>query len=152
MLLIAYDGSDNAKAAIDAAAKVAPGAVATVLTTWEPYSGTLARAGAGGVSGMAGVAFPDLDEQARATAERVAAEGAELAAAAGLHATARTAETNATSPAPLIIEIADELEVDAIVVGTRGHGRVKSMVLGSTSHGVLGHATRPVLLVPPTAG
>jgi nucleotide-binding universal stress UspA family protein len=37
-----------------------------------------------------------------------------------------------------------------VVIGSRGHGRLKSLLLGSTSDAVLRAATVPVLLVPPT--
>lgn len=37
-----------------------------------------------------------------------------------------------------------------VVMGSRGHGGVASLVLGSTSEAVLRSATAPVLLVPPT--
>ena len=37
MILIAYDGSDDAKAAIEHAASLLPGQPALVVTVWEPY-------------------------------------------------------------------------------------------------------------------
>jgi nucleotide-binding universal stress UspA family protein len=37
-----------------------------------------------------------------------------------------------------------------VVIGSRGHGRITSLLLGSTSDAVLRAATVPVLLVPPT--
>jgi nucleotide-binding universal stress UspA family protein len=46
-----------------------------------------------------------------------------------------------------IVSYADSCNVDVIVVGTRGHGRVASALLGSVSLGVLHKATRPVLIV-----
>lgn len=46
-----------------------------------------------------------------------------------------------------IIACADALEVDLIVVGSRGHGAIASALLGSVSRGVLAHSTRPVLVV-----
>ena len=45
-----------------------------------------------------------------------------------------------------IIENARDAEL--IVVGRRGHGAVRSLVLGSVSSYVVGHATCPVLVVP----
>ena len=38
MILICYDGSDDAKAAIKRLGALLPGASATVLTVWESFS------------------------------------------------------------------------------------------------------------------
>jgi nucleotide-binding universal stress UspA family protein len=46
-----------------------------------------------------------------------------------------------------IVAYADACNVDVIVVGTRGHGRVASALLGSVSLGVMRKSTRPVLIV-----
>lgn len=46
-----------------------------------------------------------------------------------------------------IIRLARDIEADLIVVGSRGLGRVKSAVLGSTSREVLAQADRPVMVV-----
>src|ERR1700684_3943147 len=43
MILIAYDGSEDAKAAIQHAGKLMPGSPATVLTIWGPFDTMLAR-------------------------------------------------------------------------------------------------------------
>lgn len=50
--------------------------------------------------------------------------------------------------AETILQQADNLHVDAILMGTRGHGAVHDLIVGSTSKGVISKSTRPVLLVP----
>jgi nucleotide-binding universal stress UspA family protein len=50
-----------------------------------------------------------------------------------------------------IVAYADFRDVDLIVIGSRGHGSLTSAVLGSVSHGVLRHTSRPVLIVRESA-
>jgi nucleotide-binding universal stress UspA family protein len=47
-----------------------------------------------------------------------------------------------------ILNQADELDADLIVMGTHGHGAMYNLLVGSATKGVLKHSTRPVLLVP----
>jgi Universal stress protein UspA and related nucleotide-binding proteins len=47
-----------------------------------------------------------------------------------------------------ILNQADELNADLIVMGTHGHGAMYNLLVGSATKGVLKHTTRPVLLVP----
>src|SRR5512134_318309 len=51
------------------------------------------------------------------------------------------------SPAEIILKTADGVGADLIAVGARGHSRVAELFLGSVSHRVLIHATRPTLIV-----
>ena len=51
------------------------------------------------------------------------------------------------SPAQVILDSADTVSADLVVVGARGQSRVAETVLGSVSHRVLSHATRTTLLV-----
>ena len=53
-----------------------------------------------------------------------------------------------TEPADLIADVAQESDADLIVVGTRGHGRVAGMLLGSVTQRLLHVAPCPVLAVP----
>jgi nucleotide-binding universal stress UspA family protein len=46
-----------------------------------------------------------------------------------------------------ILEVAKSEDVDLIVMGNRGRGSLKETILGSVSHGVVTHASVPVLIV-----
>ena len=48
-----------------------------------------------------------------------------------------------------LLHLADELDARVIVIGSRGRSAIAAAVLGSVSTGVLHHAHRPVLIVPP---
>ncbi len=50
-------------------------------------------------------------------------------------------------PAEEIIALAEDLEVDLVVVGSRRMGRVKRLIAGSVSEGVVHRASCPVLVV-----
>lgn len=51
--------------------------------------------------------------------------------------------------AETILNEADHLGVDALLMGTRARGAVHEFFVGSTSKQVLHKSTRPVLLIPP---
>jgi nucleotide-binding universal stress UspA family protein len=51
------------------------------------------------------------------------------------------------NPPTVIIELADAIDVDLIVMGCRGMGTVKCMILGSTSRRVVESCERPILIV-----
>jgi nucleotide-binding universal stress UspA family protein len=49
-------------------------------------------------------------------------------------------------PATAIVEAASRMRADLVIVGSRGHGAIESMLLGSVSAEVVDHATVPVLV------
>ncbi|GJL61577.1 MAG: universal stress protein [Nitrospirales bacterium] len=51
------------------------------------------------------------------------------------------------TPAERILALAQDIKADLIVLGVRGVGQIKELVVGSVSHRVLTHAPCPVLLV-----
>ncbi len=53
--------------------------------------------------------------------------------------------------AEAICDVADQADSDLIVVGTRGHGSVGALMLGSVTQGLLHSSPCPVLAVPPGA-
>jgi nucleotide-binding universal stress UspA family protein len=151
MILASYDGSADARAAVDHIAQLMPGADVTVLTVWEPFQEALSRTGGMGLG--AGAFFPDngeIDAASEEAARATAREGAERAMAAGLVAEPRIA-LREDGIAGAILAVADQLEADAIVVGTRGLTGIRSLLLGSVSHALLQHADRSVIVVPSPA-
>jgi nucleotide-binding universal stress UspA family protein len=50
-------------------------------------------------------------------------------------------------PADKIVRFADEINADLIVIGTRGRGRIASVLLGSVSEKVAHHSKRSVFIV-----
>ena len=50
-----------------------------------------------------------------------------------------------------ILAEADDRDAAIVVLGSRGITGVRSLVLGSVSHGVANHSRRPVLIIPAVA-
>jgi nucleotide-binding universal stress UspA family protein len=149
MILICYDGSADSQAAIDRSGLLMPGSEATVLVIWETMLEAMTRSGSLGLGlGLAG-AYGDngADEAIKQAALQTAADGAQRAAAAGLVAQSKIANRN-DDIAAVILSVAGDVDADVIVLGTRGLGGLKSLMMGSVSHAVLHHADRPVLVVP----
>jgi nucleotide-binding universal stress UspA family protein len=149
MILVCYDGSPDAQAAIDQAGKLLPGSEATILVLWETLLEAMSRNGSLGVGfGMIGSFGDDgADAAIKQAAVDTAAAGAQRAGDAGLVASPRV-ESREGDIAGMILRVAADVEADLVVLGTRGLSGVKSLLLGSTSDAVLHHADRPVLVVP----
>ncbi len=149
MILLCYDGSADAQAAIDRAGLLMAGGEATVLVIWETILETMTRHGSLGMGmGMIGSYGGDgADGAIKQAALDTAADGAKRATAAGLVAQPRVVNRDDDIAAVILAEAAD-LDAGVIVLGTRGLGGVKSLMLGSVSHAVLHHADRAVLVVP----
>jgi nucleotide-binding universal stress UspA family protein len=155
MILISYDGSADAQAAIERAGQLMPGAEATILTVWETFIDSMARNGAMGMgfgmtSGYGLADSPAIDATTRDAAHATASEGAERAIAAGLVAVARV-ESRDADVAATILAVAAQEDADVVVMGTRGRGSVKAWLLGSVSHAVVQQSDRAVLVVPSPA-
>jgi nucleotide-binding universal stress UspA family protein len=144
-ILVCYDGSDDAKRAVDAAAALLAPRPAVVLNVAPAM--TLAESVATTPSLVPGGAFEDLN---RADALIRAEAGASRARRAGLDAEALA--TIAPTTWQGIVDVADELDVSVIVVGSRGLGGLRELARGSVSHDVATHTRRPVLIVPPSRG
>jgi nucleotide-binding universal stress UspA family protein len=145
-LLVAYDGSEGAKAAIDAAARLGPGRPAIVLCVWESVAGA-APAGLLAIPGsvMTGGAKA-LDAEYAKEARSLAEEGAERLRELGVEASA-SVEQSHRNVWQTIVDQAESDDAAMVVVGSRGRSGVKTALLGSVSNGVVHHCARPVLVV-----
>lgn len=149
LVLIAYDGSDQAKGAIvEAGRELGTGRRAVVLTIYEPFD-QIAFAGVGGGTMLDPAAVSAIQEAAAKKATAVAEEGARLAREAGFAAEAR-AEV-APSPWQAIVATADQLDAGVIAIGSRGRTGLPKVLLGSVATAVAQHSRRSVLIVHPEA-
>lgn len=145
-VLIAYDGSPHAKAAVEQAARLLPEDKVVVVTVWQSLRPIGGMALLGLPADVAEQALGELDRAAADGARACAEEGARLAERAGLEARPRAAP----SEGPIwqaVIQTADEEDARAVIVGSRGRSAIASAMLGSVSNGVVQHCRRPVLVV-----
>jgi nucleotide-binding universal stress UspA family protein len=83
-------------------------------------------------------------------AQRMAQHGADLAKQAGMEAEG-LAVADEVTVAETLTRVAQERDAQALVVGTRGHGGLGKVLLGSTAEAVIRKAPCPVLVVRETA-
>jgi nucleotide-binding universal stress UspA family protein len=141
-LILCYDGSEDAKHAIQRASELLATRRALVLTVWLPAA--VLGPGLGETAVM--VNFAELDRAAAEEADRIAEEGVDIARASGLDAEPVGVKT-AGPVWHAIVETADRCDAAAIVMGSRGLTTVRSILLGSVSTGVVHHADRPTLVI-----
>jgi nucleotide-binding universal stress UspA family protein len=148
-LLVGFDGSDGAVAAMRSAATLVATRSAIVVTVWEPaLNDPLAWS-----SDVPGAAMLDpetaqlVDDAEQERARSVAEAGAELLRPLGFEAEA-TVGVDSGNVAETLIELASRRSAVAILIGSRGHGALKRLFLGSTGEGLMRHAHCPVIVVP----
>jgi nucleotide-binding universal stress UspA family protein len=136
-VLFAYDGTDHAKAAIEQAGRqLRTGRPAIVLTVWQPLES---------IPFAQMAVIPDevaetMGDGARATA----AEGAELAKAAGFDANPLV---EVGEPVwERIVQVADDRNAAMVVLGSHGRSGVSYAALGSVATAVAHHTKRPVMI------
>ena len=136
-LLLATDGSENARRATEYAIELASGlAIPTVLVVHvvgtAPSEAELVRAGL------------DVHALLEAEARRAARPTLDLLDAAGMPYTLRA---SLGDPAGAILGLVEKEMVDLIVIGSRGLGALSGLVMGSVSQKLVHLAPCPVLIV-----
>ncbi len=139
-ILVPVDGSPTAQKAVEKAAGLARafGSEVTALYVIDPYPFT----GLG-----SDFAYGQAEYLAAATAEASeATEAARIAlAAAGVKVDTRVSEAHAAWRG--ILETAEALGADLIVMGSHGRRGLEKLVLGSVAQRVLAQAQVPVMVV-----
>lgn len=132
-LVVGYDGSECAHAALDHALQLAAdlGDDIVIAYGYDP--------------GGPGEEYKVHRDVVREIGERVTAEAAARAADAGV---AVTVELREERPVDALMSLARENAARAIVVGTYGEHPIKGAVLGSVPHKLLHLSEHPVLVVP----
>jgi nucleotide-binding universal stress UspA family protein len=138
-ILIATDGSPSALEAVEFGLDLAE-----EHDAWPFFihvaSAVEVLATAGSTFGLA-ASVPHVPDEHDEAPLRVAAR---LAAERDIESVTKLADGDAVEE---IVRYADLIEADRIVVGSRGHGAVSSVLLGSVSRGVLHRAHCPVIVV-----
>ena len=150
-IVIAYDGSDAARAAVNEAAALFGSRHAIVLTVWEPgLADFMLMPNTMGTGTMMMPYDPEtvqaIDKAAEDHATDIAEDGVKLAQAGGLQAEALPVR-DAADIADAILQTASEREAAAIVIGSRGLKGFKSKLMGSSSSSVLSRSEVPVVIV-----
>ncbi|MGE5537865.1 MAG: universal stress protein [Gemmatimonas sp.] len=135
-MLVPYDGSANAKRALDYAIEQAQstGADIHLLNVQTPLPGDVTTfVGRGNVKQY----HQEEGEKVLAPAKRKVED-----AGLPLHA-----HIGVGQPGPVIADFADQLKCAQVVMGTRGLGSALGLLLGSVATHVVGHVKIPVTLI-----
>lgn len=134
-ILVAVDGSANSVAAVGWAAELAQATDAEVVAVHA--LGLLER-----VDDEAGVPAQPHREEIRQHLEEIWCEALDRAGIPGERI------LRDGNPVSVVLGVADEVDADLVVLGSRGLGGYPEQLMGSTSTQVAQRSTRPVVIVP----
>ena len=145
--MIGYDGSEDAVNAIAGAGRLLSPRPALVVHSYVGLSRLLLRSDPPDLTGPLAEAVKELRADDADEADRVAAEGAQVAIGAGLDAQPLAVEQDGSAWRTLIAT-AEKHGAAAMVTGARGRSGLASVLLGSVSSGLVHHSPVPLLVVP----
>ncbi len=133
-LIVGYDDSPGARAALDAAIELAGdlGDRLVIAFGYEP-------------PGDIGEELTAARAAVRELGERVAHHALVRATAAGVEAELAVVDAR---PVDALLELAEARDARMIIVGSYGESPIKGAILGAVPHKLLHLADRPVLAVP----
>lgn len=139
-ILVPIDGSATAHLAVEKAIALAQafGSRVTAIFVIDPYPFT-------GVG--TDFAYGQAEYLSAATAEANAAIKNAKAAFEAAGVSADTSVVEAHAPWRGVVEAAESLQTDLIVMGSHGRSGLEKLVLGSVTQAVLSHTRLPVLVV-----
>src|SRR4051794_20829397 len=143
-LLLCYQGSEDAKHAIEHAGRLLGGRDALVVTVWQPTPAPGSSTSVGATESTFDLV--EVDRRAADRGERVARDGDGSPKQAGLHARPVVAEDPATVW-KTTGETADRHDAAIIAMGSRGLTGLRPLLLGSVSSAIVHHADRPTLII-----
>jgi nucleotide-binding universal stress UspA family protein len=137
-IVCAFDGSEHAMKAAESAADLARRYQAQLALVYvvEPYAPPM---------DVPGLSFIDWLEPHKQAAARLLDDAA--AKLSGRTGPRPEVEIRLGSPANEVVQYAADQQADLIVVGSRGHGAVKRLLMGSVADRVVHLAHGPVLVV-----
>lgn len=131
-IAVAYDDTEEAKAALARAEAMARACRATIVVYTVSAPPTAIPGATGYTPAIAPEAGPIVTRAVKGVDEALAATGRALAG----------------TPAPTIAAACEEVGADLLVAGSRGYGPVMRVLVGSVSTQLLHKSTCPVLVVP----
>ena len=134
-ILVAVDHSEHSDRAVAAARDLA------VLSKGEVWVLHLRERETGAKTGVLAIDETTADAKAKVAA------AVDLFTRAGVKAHGEVRNTIFGFAAREIVGDAEEIGADVIVMGSRGHGDLVGLLLGSTAHKVIHLSDRPVLIV-----
>jgi nucleotide-binding universal stress UspA family protein len=140
-VIVAIDGSEPAGMAVDLVANIAWPAGTEILMTEAIETGPALFGGPWPAVAM--IQSDRIEAEIRDQAQRTVHEAKVRLTRPGLKVEAVVLRGR---PATAIVDRARRMRADLIVVGSRGHGTIESMLLGSVSAEVIDHASAPVLV------